>query len=138
MLTSNQHLNFNFDTLASILTSLFGDIKNYRSSLHAYRINLIISVPLLLNRRQSMYLDPRESLIAVLESDHRSKNTAKYCPTLTIPMTEFLFYYDAQLIREIATLEKAVLPNLAIQISSRQTAFNVYEANHITMLHLGH
>ena len=73
MLFSNQQLSFNFDTVASLLSILYADIKSYRSALYAYSINLSNSIPILLDKRLAMSLVPRESLLAVLDSAHDSQ-----------------------------------------------------------------
>ena len=73
MLFSNQQLNFNFDTVASLLSILYADIKSYRSALYAYCINLLNSMPILLDKRLPMSFVPRESLLAVLNSVHDSQ-----------------------------------------------------------------
>ena len=48
MLFSYQPINFNFDTAASLLTLIYADVKSYRSALYAYRLNLLNSIPTLL------------------------------------------------------------------------------------------
>ena len=73
MLFSNQQLNFHFDTVASLLSILYADIKSYRSALYAYSINLLNSLPILLDKRLLMSLVPRKSLLAVLDSVHDSQ-----------------------------------------------------------------
>ena len=40
MLFSNQQLNFNYDTAASLLSLLYADKKAYRSALYTYRMNV--------------------------------------------------------------------------------------------------
>ena len=105
--------------MASLFALFFADVKSYRSALYAYKINLISSVPILLNRRLPMSLVPRESLIAVLGPVHRSKRTARDRLTLAIAMTNLLFYSDAQLVREVATLEEGISLTVAIPMSSR-------------------
>ena len=138
ILFSNQQLNFNFDSVASLLALLFADVKNYRSALYAYKINLINSAPILLNRSLPMSLVPRETLIAILGSIHRSQRTARDRLTLALHMTDLLSYYDAKLVREVATVEEGILLTLAIPMSSRQTACNIYEAHRIPMPKLTH
>ena len=63
---------------------------------------------ILLNRRIPISLNPRDSLIAILESVHRSQRLAGDRLTLAIPMTDLLSDYDAQLVREVATLDKGI------------------------------
>ena len=40
-----QKLNFNFDTAASLLLTLYADIKSYRAALYSIRINFIKAFP---------------------------------------------------------------------------------------------
>ena len=80
-----------------------------------------------------MSLIPRESLIAVSGSVHRSQRTTKDRLTVAIPMTDLLSYYDAQLVRDFTTPDEGILLTLAIPRSSRQTPFIVYETHRIPM-----
>ena len=133
MLFSNQQLNFNFDNVASLLSILYADIKSYRSALYAYSINLLTSVPILLDKRLPMSLVPSESLLAVLDSVHDSQKHSTDRLSLAIPMRDLMSYYDAKLVYEIATVEQGLLLTLAIPLASRQTSFHVYSAHIIPM-----
>ena len=77
MLFSNQQLNFNYDTVASMLSIIYSDVKSYRSALYSFRLNVINSIPSLLKKHLPMSLVPRESLLAILESVAREQSTAK-------------------------------------------------------------
>ena len=68
LLFSNQQLNFNFDTTASLLTLLYADVKSYRSAIYTYRMNVLNSIPILLQQHLPMSLVPKESLLAILKS----------------------------------------------------------------------
>ena len=133
LLFSNQQLNFNFDTVSSLLSILYADTKSYRSALYAYKVNLLSSIPILLSKRLPMSLVPRESLLSILESVYDSQKDAVDRLTLAIPMTDLLSYYDAQLLREISTVKEGLLLTLAIPLASSQTAFDVYRAQLIPM-----
>ena len=134
LLFSHQQLNFNFDTVASLLNVLYADAKSYRSALYAYRINLLNSIPILLNKRLPMSLVPRNSLLVViLDSVYESQKDAADRLTLAIPMTDLLSYYDAQLLREVSTVNEGLLILLAIPLASSQTTFNVYHAQLVPM-----
>ena len=134
MLFSNQQLNFNFDTVASLLSILYADIKSYRSALYVYSINLLNSIPILLDKRLPMSLVSRESLLALLDSVHDSQKHSTDRFSLAIPMKDLVLYYDAKLVYEIATVEQGLLLTLAkIPLASRQTSFYVYSARVIPM-----
>ena len=133
MLFSNQQLNFNFDTAASLLNILYADVKSYRSALYAYSINLLNSIPILLDKRLPMSLVPRESLIAVLDSVHDAQKYSTDKLSLAIPMKDLMSYYDARLLIEISTVKQGLLLTLAIPLASRTTTFTVYSAHLVPM-----
>ena len=122
---SQQQLNFNFDTAASLLLTLYADIKSYRAALYSFRINVINAIPTLLDKRLPISLVPRKSLIKILDSVHDSQKNAPDRLTLAIPMTDILSYYDAKLVQEISTVEDGLLLTLAIPLASSQTVFEV-------------
>ena len=68
MLFSNQQLNFNFDTAASLLSMLYADVKSYRTALYTYRTNVLNAIPTLLQQHLPMSLVPKEPLLAILKS----------------------------------------------------------------------
>ena len=133
MLFSHQQLHFNFDTAASLLNVLYADVKSYRSALYAYSINLLNSIPILLDKRLPMSLVPRESLNAVLDSVHDAQKYSTDKLSLAIPMQDLMSYYDAKLLTEISTVKQGLLLTLAIPLSSRTTTFTVYSAHLVPM-----
>ena len=133
MLFSHQQLNFNFNTAASLLNVLYADVKSYRSALYAYSINLLNSIPILLDKRLPMSLVPRESLNAVLDSVHDAQKYSTDKLSLAIPMQDLMSYYDAKLLTEISTVKQGLLLTLAIPLSSRTTTFTVYSTHLVPM-----
>ena len=133
MLFSNQQINFNFDTAASLLTLLYADVKSYRSALYAYRLNLLNSIPTLLQKHLPVSLVPRDSLMAILESVGREQYKAADRLSLAIPTSDLMSYYDAKLLRDVITVEQGLIVTLAIPLASRQTVFTVYNAQTVPM-----
>ena len=131
--SSRQQVNFNFDTAASLLLTLYADIKSYRAALYSFRINVINAIPTLLDKRLPISLVPRKSLIKILDAVHDSQKNAPDRLTLAIPMTDILSYYDAKLVQEISTVEEGLLLTLAIPLASSQTVSEVYRAIVIPM-----
>ena len=66
LLFTRQQINFNFDTVASLLSLFYSNVKSYRAALFAYRLNLLNSLPALLNKFVPMSLLDRPSLEKVL------------------------------------------------------------------------
>ena len=132
---SQQQLNFNFDT-ASLLLTLYADIKSYRAALYSFRINVINAIPTLLDKRLPISLVPQRSSIKIHDAVHDSQKNAPDCLTLAIPMTDVLSYYDAKLVQEILTVEDGLLLTLAIPLASSQTVFEIFRAIVIPMLQM--
>ena len=66
LLFTRQQINFSFDTVASLLSLFYSNVKSYRAVLFAYRLNLVNSLPALLNKFVPMSLLDRPSLEKVL------------------------------------------------------------------------
>ena len=67
LLFANQQLNFNFDTVPSLLSMIFASVKSYCSALFAFRMNILNSIPVLLKGHLPMSLLPLESLLAIMD-----------------------------------------------------------------------
>ena len=128
-----QQLNFNIDTAASLLLTLYADIKSYRAALYSFRINVINAIPTLLGKRLPISLVPRKRLIKILDAVHDSQKNAPDRLTLAIPLTDVLSYYDAKLVQETSTVEDGLLLALAIPLASSQTVCEFYCAKVIPM-----
>ena len=128
MLFSNQQLNFNYDTVASMLSVIYSDVKRYRSALYSFRLNVINSIPSILKNHLPMSLVPRESLLAILESVAREQSTAKDRLFLSIPMEDLISYYDSELLQDVVSMDMGLLMTLSVPLASRQTSITVYEA----------
>ena len=68
LLISNQQLNFNFDTLSSLLAMIHASIRSYRAALFALRMNILNSIPVILRGHLPISLVPTKSLLAILRS----------------------------------------------------------------------
>ena len=121
-LFSNQQINFNFDTAASLLNVVYADITSYKTALYAFKRNVLNSIPTLLDKRLPMSLVPRESLLVVIDAVYKSQKEENHRLTLAIPPSDIHSYYDAKLLREVTTIEEGLLINLAKPYASSQTA----------------
>ena len=88
MLFSNQQLNFNFDTLSSLLAMIHANIKSYRSGLFAYRMDLLNAIPVLLRGHLPLSIISIYSLIVILESVAIQHSKAADRLSLAILMTD--------------------------------------------------
>ena len=128
LLFTSQQINFNFDTVASLLSLFYSNVKSYRAALFAYRLNLLISLPALLNKFVPMSLLDRPSLEKVLTIVQNIQNKARDRLTLAIPFQETLSYYESQVLQDIVALPEGLLITMSIPLASRQTVLTTYEA----------
>ena len=73
---TQQQLNFNFDTRAFLLLTLYADIKSYRAALYSFRITVINAIPTSLDKSLPISLVPRKSLIKILDAVLDSQKNA--------------------------------------------------------------
>ena len=133
MLFSNQQLNFNFDTLSSLLSMVHASIKAFRSALYAFRMNILNSIPVILRGHLPLSLIPMDSLLVILERVAIEQSKATDRLSLAIPMTDLLSYYDSRLLADAVTVSEGILMTLNIPLASRQTVFTLFEAKLIPM-----
>ena len=92
-LFTRQQINFNFDTVASLLSLFYSNVKSYRAALLADRFNLLNSIPALLNQYIPMSLLDRTSLDEIISVVQSIQNKALDRLTLAILPHETLSYY---------------------------------------------
>ena len=90
LLFAKQQLDFNFDTVSSLLSMIHASVKSYRSALFAFRMNISNSIPVLLKGNLPMSLIPMESLLAIMDSVGLWPSKAEDCLTLAIPACDLL------------------------------------------------
>ena len=104
LLFANQQLNFNFDTVFSLLSMIHASVESYRSALFAFRMNILNSIPVLPKGQLPMSLIPVESLLAIMDSVSLPQSKAADRLILAIPPSELLSYYDSRLLADAITV----------------------------------
>ena len=128
LLFSRQQINFNHDTISSLLALTFANIKSYRGALYTYKINMMHSIQPLLNNYLPMSLVPRQSLLAILD-DVASEQWRKLDRlSLAIPMDEIIAYYESHLLTDVLVVEQGLLIRIAIPLATKDSAFTVFRA----------
>ena len=133
LLFANQQLNFNFDTVSSLLSKIHASVKSYRSALFAFCLNFFDLIPVLFKGRLPMSLVPMESLLAIMDSVSLRQSKAVDRLTLAIPASDLLSYYDSRLLADAITVSEGLLLTLNIPLASQQTVFTLFEAKFIPM-----
>ena len=138
LLFANQQLNFNFDTVSSLLSMIHASVKSYRSALFAFRMNILNSIPVLFKGHLPMSLIPMESLLAIMDSVSLRQSKTEDRLTLAIPASDLLSYYDSRLLTDAITVSEGLLLTLNIPLASQQTVFTLFEAKLTTRKRLLH
>ena len=133
LLFSRQQINFNYDTISSLLAITFANVKSYRGALYTYRINMMNSIQPILNNYLPMSLVPRQSLLAILVNIASEQGRSQDRLSLAIPMDEILSYYESRLLRDVITVDQGLIMRIAIPLASKQTAFTVFRAQAVPM-----
>ena len=120
---ANQQLNFNFDTVSSLVWMIHASVKSYRFALFAFRMNFLNSIPVLLKGHLLMSLIPIESLLVIMDSVSLVQSKAEDRFTLAIPASDLLSHYDSRLLADANTVSKGLLLTLIISLVSQQTVY---------------
>ena len=128
LLYTRQQVNFNFDTISSLLSLAYSYVKVYRASLFAFQMNIMNAIPSLLSKYVLMSLLPKEFLEQYLKVVDDSQEKSDHRLTLAIPKQELLAYYESRLLLDLLTFDEGLLMTMAIPSASRQTALTVYKA----------
>ena len=127
-LFTRKHVTFNFDTVSSILSLFYANVRSYRAALFVYNVNLMNSIPTSLNRYVPMSLLNLDALETVLNKVAIAQTRALERLTLSTPFQEMLFYYEAQLLQDVLTLPNGLLMTIPIPLASRRTVLTTYQA----------
>ena len=103
---SRQQINFNYDTISSLLALTFANIKTYRGALFTYKNDMMNSIQPLPNNYLPMSLVPRQSLLAIIDYVASEQLRRLDQLSLAIPMDETVPYYESQLLETIQWLNK--------------------------------
>ena len=68
LLFANQQPNFTFDAISCLLSLIHDSVKSHRSSLFVFRMNILISIPVLVKGHLPTLPIPMESLLAIKDN----------------------------------------------------------------------
>ena len=89
-----RQVNFNFDTISSLLSLIYSNVKSYRAALYAFQMNIMNAIPSLRSQYVPMSLLPKESLEIILQQVATEQLQSRDRLTLAIPLDELLAYYE--------------------------------------------
>ena len=133
LLFSRQQINFNYDTISSLLALTFANIKSYRGALYTFKTNMMNSIQPLLNNYLPMSLVPRQAFLAILDDVASEQWRKSDRLSLAIPMDEIIAYYESQLLRDVLVVEEGLIMRIAIPLATKDSAFTVFRAIAVPM-----
>ena len=83
-----QQLNFNYDSVASLLHFAYKNIITYRSALYVFRLNLMTAITTLLRNQLPMSLQTKDSLFRILEVVVQERAMSEDWISLAIPLND--------------------------------------------------
>ena len=99
-LFASQQLNFNFDTVSSLLSMIHASVKSYRSALFTFRMNNLKSFPVLPQTHLPMSLIPMESLRAIMNRVSLRQSKVEDRFSLAIPAGDLLSFYGSRFLAD--------------------------------------
>ena len=127
-LNTRQQVNFKFDTISSLLSFFYSNVKSNRAVLYAFQMNIMNAISSLLTQYGPISLLPKESLEIIVQQAATEQLQSRDRLTLAIPLDELLAYYEARLLLDVLTLDNGLLMTISIPLASRQTVFTVHKA----------
>ena len=124
---SRWQTNFNFNTVPSLFSLFYTNLKSCRAALCAHPIITLNSVPALLHEYIFMSLLNLDSQHQVLEQIAHLQNQAINRPTLVICYEKILSNYGTQLLQDVLTPPQGLLLTLFIPLASRTFVRTFYE-----------
>ena len=98
-LYTRQQVNFNFDTISSLLSLIYSNVKSYRAGLpNGIQMNMMNAIPSILTQYVPMSLLSKESLEIILQQAATEQLQSQDRLTLAIPLDELLADYEARLV----------------------------------------
>ena len=85
LLYTRQQVNFNFDTISSLHSLIYSNVKAYRAALFAFHMNIMNAIPSLLSKYVPLSLLPKESLEQILKMVEDLQEKSDHRLTLAIP-----------------------------------------------------
>ena len=126
LLYTRQQVNFNVNTISSLLSLIYSNVEGNRAALFAFQMNIMNAIPSVLSKYVLMALLAKQSSKKILKVFEDSQEKSDKQLTLAIPRQELLTYYESRLLLDVLTRDDGLL--MTILFASRQTAFTVYKA----------
>ena len=117
-----EEVNDHIGLLNSILTSVYTNLRTYRSALFAFRMNILSSTTAIADGMLPLSLIPRKIFIRILQQVLLETRYTRYRLTLSIPIEHVMSYYETRLVTSVVSVDFGLMLTLSIPFSSGSTA----------------
>ena len=128
-----EEVNHHIGLLNSILTSVYTNLRTYRSALFAFRMNILSSTTAIADGMLPLSLIPRKIFIRILQRVLLETQYTRDRLTLSIPIEHVMSYYETRLVTSLFSVDFGLMLTLSIPFSSGSTALDVFHAIPVPM-----
>ena len=141
-LTACSQLFYAMDQMLQVQTSLsllrsfsalLNKIKLYPVAIYSYKLTILNSVMIMVNKLIPMALLPRSDLEESLRDVNHSQSDTNERLSLAIPITQVLAYYETKIMRSVDIVDDGMYFTLTISFVTAATVLILYKAVHILM-----
>ena len=120
-------------SLLGSFSALLNELKMYRVAIYSYKLTILNSVMIMVNKLIPMALLPRSDLEEILLDVNHWQSDTNERLSLAIPITQISTYYETKILRKVDIVDDGMYFTLAIPFVTAATVLNLYKAVPIPM-----
>ena len=114
-------------SLLGSFSALINELKMYRVAIYSYKLTILNSVMIMVNKLIPMAILPRSDLEEILRDVNYWQSDTNERLSLAIPITQILTYYETKVLRNVDIVDNGMYFTLAIPFTAA-TVLNLYKA----------
>ena len=115
-------------SLLGSFSALLNELKMYRVAIYSFKLTILNSVMIMVNKLIPMALLPRSDLEEILRVVNHWQSDTNERLSLAIPITQILTYYERKILRNVDIVDDGMYFTLAIPFVTTATVLNLYKA----------
>ena len=120
-------------SLLGSFSALLNELKMYRVVIYSYKLTILNSVMIMVNKLIPMALLPRSDFEEILRDVNHWQSETNERLSLAIPITQILTYYETKILINVDIVDNGMYFTLAIPFFTAATVLNLYKAVPIPM-----
>ena len=120
-------------SLLGSFSALLNELKMYRVAIYSYKVTILNSVMIMVNKLIPMALLPRSDLEEILRDINHWQSDTNERLSLALPITQILTCYETKILRNVDIFDDGMYFTLVIPFVTAATVLNLYKAIPIPM-----